>query len=177
MSQQFSRGTLMPSASSGGQCEAGDSTYRAPILFGTYPLSGQSAIDHDIAMFGPYAEGDDGSQKIVFSTFMGFNHRVLTPLEKFGFVLHPGHMSECYGKVSGQRVECPAPGDPTTLPLPERHCPERTQPVRNRHKQSRPEHRLHPRATTNRSCGNCHLGTSHARWGPQTARVTPSATS
>jgi hypothetical protein len=118
-SQLFPRGgKVMPNADGGGECEAGDSTYRAPIVFGTYPRGTESSIDQDVAMYGPYAEGDDGSQDIVFSTFMGFNHRVLIPLEQFGFVLHPGRMSACYGKISGQRVECPAPGDPTRVPLP-----------------------------------------------------------
>jgi hypothetical protein len=110
---------MLPSAESGGQCEAGDSTYKAPIVFGVYPEGSQSAIDADIAKYGPYAQGDDGTHEIVFSTFMGDNHRVLTPLTKFGFAIHQGHMSSCFGTVSGQRVECPAPGDPTRVPLPE----------------------------------------------------------
>ncbi|WP_131536273.1 hypothetical protein [Mycolicibacterium aromaticivorans] len=88
------------------------------MVYGIYPKGSASAIDLDVAMLGPYAEGEDGLHEIVFATFMGFNHRVLNPLEKYGFVLHPGRMSSCYGKTSGQRVECPAPGDPTTVPLP-----------------------------------------------------------
>lgn len=63
-SPQFTRGEMMPSAVSGGQCEAGDSTYQAPVVFGVYPRGSQSAIDGDIAKFGPYAEGEDGTHEM-----------------------------------------------------------------------------------------------------------------
>jgi hypothetical protein len=67
-------------------------------------------------MLGPYAEGNDGTEEVVFALFMGENHAGLTPLEKFGFILHPGKMSACYGMNSHQRVECPPEGEPSTAP-------------------------------------------------------------
>ena len=65
---------------------------------------------------GPYAEGNDGTEEVVFAAFMGENRAGLTPLERFGFVLHPGKMSACYGVYSHQRVECPPEGEPSNAP-------------------------------------------------------------
>ena len=47
---------------------------------------------------------------------MGENHAGLTSLERFGFALHPGKMSACYGVYSHQRVECPPEGEPSNAP-------------------------------------------------------------
>jgi hypothetical protein len=33
-------------------------------------------------MLGPYAEGNDGTDEVVFAAFMGENHAGLTPLER-----------------------------------------------------------------------------------------------
>ena len=68
-------------------------------------------------MLGPYAEGNDGTEEVVFAAFMGENHAGLTPLERFGFVLHPGKMSACHGAYSGQPVECPPEGEPSIPPM------------------------------------------------------------
>ena len=43
-----------------------------------------------LTLLGPYAEGNDGTEEVVFAAFMGENHAGLTPLERFGFILHPG---------------------------------------------------------------------------------------
>ena len=67
-------------------------------------------------MLGPYAQGNDGTEEVVFAVFMGENHAGLTPLERFGFVLHPGKMSACSGMYSHQRVECPPEGEPSNAP-------------------------------------------------------------
>jgi hypothetical protein len=125
------RHRLMPSATSGGQCVntpdlagSNPSLGRAEYVFGTYPS--ESAINNDLAMLGPYAEGNDGTEEVVFAVFMGENHSVLTPLTSFGFVLHPGRASACYGQYSHTRVECtqenvPSPGTfppPAAAPAP-----------------------------------------------------------
>jgi hypothetical protein len=75
-------------------------------------------MNNDLAMLGPYANGNDGTEEeeVVFAVFMGENHAGLTPLERFGFVLYPGKMSACYGVNSHQRVECPPEGEPSTAP-------------------------------------------------------------
>jgi hypothetical protein len=67
-------------------------------------------IDGDLAMEGPVAEGTDGTEEVVFAIGMQDNHAGLTPLEKFGFLLHPGKASACYGQYSRTRVECPEIG-------------------------------------------------------------------
>jgi len=115
------RHRLMPSATSGGQCVnspdipgSNPSVGIAEFVFGTYPT--ESAIGNDLAMLGPYAEGNDGTEEVVFAAFMGENHSVLTPLTGFGFVLHPGRASACYGQYSHTRVECPPEGGPWTAP-------------------------------------------------------------
>jgi hypothetical protein len=125
------RRKLMPSAISGGQCVSSPdvpgsdpSLVRAEFVFGTYPT--ESAIGNDLAMLGPYAEGNDGTEEVVFAVFMGENHSVLTPLTSFGFVLHPGRASACYGQYSHTPVECtqenvPSPGTfppPAAAPAP-----------------------------------------------------------
>ena len=58
-----------------------------------------------MTLLGPYAEGNDGTEEVVFAAFMGENHAGLTPLERFGFILPPRKMSACYGVYSHQRVE------------------------------------------------------------------------
>jgi hypothetical protein len=121
-SPRFDRGTLMPSATGGGQC--GDLASvkgmgpvgRYEFVWGTYPSGSDSAIGSDVAMFGPYAEGNDGTEEVVFAVFMGENHAGLTPLERFGFILHPGKMSACSGEYSHQLVECPPEGEPSNPP-------------------------------------------------------------
>lgn len=112
------RRRLMPAATSGGQCVSSPdvpgsnpSLVRAEFVFGTYPT--ESAIGNDLAMLGSYAEGNDGTQEVVFAVFMGENHSVLTPLTNFGFVLHPGRASACYGQYSHSRVECPQENVPS----------------------------------------------------------------
>jgi hypothetical protein len=54
-----------------------------------------------LTLLGPCAEGNEGTDEVVFAAFMGENHTRLT----FGFVLHPGKMSACYDEYSHQRVE------------------------------------------------------------------------
>jgi hypothetical protein len=121
-SPRFDRGTLMPSATGGGQCANLASVRgmgpvgRYEFVWGSYPSGSESAISSDLAMLGPYAEGNDGTEAVVFAVFMGENHAGLTPLERFGFVLYPGQMSACYGVNSHQRVECPPEGEPSTAP-------------------------------------------------------------
>jgi len=58
-----------------------------------------------LTLLGPCGEGNEGTEEDVFAAFMGENHPGLTPLERFGFVLHPGKMSACYGVNSHRRVE------------------------------------------------------------------------
>ena len=89
---------------------------RYEFIWGTYPSGSESSISNDLAMLGPYAEGNDGTQEVVFAAFMGENHAGLTPLDRFGFVLHPGKVSACYGVYSHQRVECPPEGEPSNAP-------------------------------------------------------------
>ena len=121
-SPRFDPGTLMPSATGGGQCA--DLASRGSIgpvgryefVWGTYPSGSESSIRNDLAMLGPYAEGNDGTEEVVFAAFMGENHAGLTSLERFGFALHPGKMSACYGVYSHQRVECPPEGEPSNAP-------------------------------------------------------------
>jgi hypothetical protein len=119
-SPRSDRGTLMPSATGGGQCANLASVRgmgpvgRYEFVWGTYPSGSESAIGSDLAMLGPYAEGNDGTEEVVFALFMGENHAGLAPLEKFGFVLHPGKMSACSGQYSHTRVECPPAGSPST---------------------------------------------------------------
>jgi len=43
-----------------------------------------------MTLLGPYVEGNDGTEEVVFAAFTGENHAGLTSLERFGFVLHPG---------------------------------------------------------------------------------------
>jgi hypothetical protein len=122
-SPRFNRGTLMPSATGGGQCANLASVRgmgpvgRYEFVWGTYPSGSESSISNDLAMLGPYAEGNDGTEEVVFAAFMGENHAGLTPLERFGFVLHPGKMSACHDAYSGQQVECPPEGEPSTAPM------------------------------------------------------------
>ena len=47
---------------------------------------------------------------------MGENHSVLTPLQRFGFVFHPGKASACYGQYSHTPVGCPPERVPPTAP-------------------------------------------------------------
>jgi hypothetical protein len=136
-SPRFDRGRLMPSATGGGQCA--DLASRGSIgpvgryefVWGTYPSGSGSSISNDLAMLGPYAEGNDGTEEVVFAAFMGENHAGLTPLERFGFVLHPGKMSACHGAYSGQQVECPPEGNPLShLCSRQPHSPLLPSPIR-----------------------------------------------
>jgi hypothetical protein len=122
-SPRSDRGTLMPSATGGGQCANLASVKgmgpvgKYEFVWGTYPSGSESAINNDLAMLGPYAEGNDGTEEVVFAAFMGENHAGLTPLERFGFVLHTGKMSACHGAYSGRPTECPPEGEPSIPPM------------------------------------------------------------
>src|ERR1700738_1221301 len=72
-SPRSDRGTLMPSATGGGQCANLASVRgmgpvgRYEFVWGTYPPGSESAISNDLAMLGPYAEGNDGTEEVVFA--------------------------------------------------------------------------------------------------------------
>jgi hypothetical protein len=150
---------LLPSATSGGQCVPFNGQGTGPFAFGIYPPGSEWAINQDLAMLGPYAAGSTGTESVVFAAFMDGNRTELMPLEKFGFVIHPGKMSSC-SAPSGVRVECPARGAPATasqpstpraLPAP----PSRSSPSPAQVPRNNPDNYLHWRfqsKTANIAC-------------------------
>jgi hypothetical protein len=100
---------IMPSATSGGACAGGGA-----LAYGFYPADAQSLIIADLARLGPYADGSKGTERVVFVASPQENRSVLTPLERLGFVLHPGMFSAC--SSGGVRVECPVRAESPTVP-------------------------------------------------------------
>src|SRR6478672_3466208 len=57
---------------------------------------------------GPHAEGNDGTDEVVFAAFMGENHTGLTPLERFGFVPTQGRcqrVTACTATIASSEGE------------------------------------------------------------------------
>ncbi len=121
---------LMPSATDRGRCMGRSGT--GIYMFGTYPLRSESAISADLAILGPYAEGNTATKSVIFAVGPQENRSLLAPLEQFGFVIHPGNRSAC--SSDGVQVECPARGGtptalPTTAPQPLPPAPQSQTPA------------------------------------------------